>query len=307
MREKLRITPRRRGRAGPRGRPPGARQYTDDVEFSAEDASRTDPDFLCRVVRGRDRGGRHARSTCPTPSATRCPTEYAAMFRDVRARVPGADRMILSAHCHDDLGLAVANSLAAIAAGARQVECTVNGIGERAGNAALEEIVMASQVRGAALGFRCNVESREIYRTSQLLSYLTGVFPAAQQGDRRAQRLRPRGRHPSARHAAERPDLRDHPARDGGHSPLDPGARASTPAATRWSAASASWATTSTEAQLGERLPAVHRAGRPQARDPRRGSARAAARELPRRARGVPAQPPPRGLRQREPPPPRCG
>ena len=85
--------------------------------------------------------------------------------------------MVLSAHCHDDLGLAVANSLAAIAAGARQVECTVNGIGERAGNAAMEELVMASHVRGPALGFRCNVDTREIYRTSQLLSYLTGSFP----------------------------------------------------------------------------------------------------------------------------------
>jgi 2-isopropylmalate synthase len=95
----------------------------------------------------------------------------------VLARVPGADRVVLSAHCHDDLGLAVANSLAAVAAGARQVECTINGIGERAGNAALEEIVIASQVRGAALGFRCNVAPREIYRASQLLSYLTGVFP----------------------------------------------------------------------------------------------------------------------------------
>jgi 2-isopropylmalate synthase len=95
----------------------------------------------------------------------------------VRARVPGSERIVLSAHCHDDLGLAVANTLVAIAAGAAQVECTVNGIGERAGNAALEEIVMASRVRGAAVAFQCQVESREIYRTSQLLSYLTGVFP----------------------------------------------------------------------------------------------------------------------------------
>jgi 2-isopropylmalate synthase len=95
----------------------------------------------------------------------------------VLARVPGADGVVLSAHCHDDLGLATANSLAAIAAGARQVECTVNGIGERAGNAAMEELVMASHVRGPLLGFRCNVETREIYRTSQLLSYLTGSFP----------------------------------------------------------------------------------------------------------------------------------
>ena len=99
------------------------------------------------------------------------------MFRDVRSRVASSDRVVFSAHCHDDLGLAVANSLAAIEAGVRQVECTVNGIGERAGNAALEEIVMAGQVRASAVSFRCNIESREIYRTSQLLSYLTGVVP----------------------------------------------------------------------------------------------------------------------------------
>ncbi|MGH7527912.1 MAG: 2-isopropylmalate synthase [Gemmatimonadales bacterium] len=153
-----------------------ARHYTDDVEFSAEDASRTDPDFLCRVVEAAIEEG--ARTVnLPDTVGYAMPGEYAAMFRSVRARVPGSDRVTFSAHCHDDLGLAVANSLAAIEAGAGQVECTVNGIGERAGNAALEEIVMAGQVRGAALGFRCNVDSREIYRTSQLLSYLTGVFP----------------------------------------------------------------------------------------------------------------------------------
>ena len=153
-----------------------ARQYTDDVEFSAEDASRSDPDFLCRVVQAAIEEGATT-VNLPDTVGYAMPAEYGAMFRDVLARVPGADRVTLSAHCHDDLGLAVANSLAAIAAGARQVECTVNGIGERAGNAALEEIVIASQVRGAALEFRCNVEPREIYRTSQLLSYLTGVFP----------------------------------------------------------------------------------------------------------------------------------
>ena len=153
-----------------------ARRYTDDVEFSAEDASRTDPDFLCRIVEAAIREGA---STVNLPDTVgyAMPGEYAEMFRAVLARVPGADRVVLSAHCHDDLGLAVANSLAAIAAGARQVECTVNGIGERAGNAAMEELVMASHVRGPALGFRCGVDTREIYRTSQLLSYLTGNFP----------------------------------------------------------------------------------------------------------------------------------
>jgi 2-isopropylmalate synthase len=153
-----------------------ARSYTDDVEFSAEDASRTDADFLCRVVEVAIAEG--ARTiNLPDTVGYALPEEYAAMFREVRGRVPGGDGVVFSAHCHDDLGLAVANSIAAIGAGARQVECTVNGIGERAGNAALEEIVMAGQVRNGALGFRCNVDSREIYRTSQLLSYLTGVFP----------------------------------------------------------------------------------------------------------------------------------
>ncbi|HEY9013884.1 MAG TPA: 2-isopropylmalate synthase, partial [Gemmatimonadales bacterium] len=153
-----------------------ARQYTDDVEFSAEDASRTDPDFLCEIVQLAVAEG--ARTVnLPDTVGYATPAEYAAMFRLVRERVDA--EVILSAHCHDDLGLAVANSLAAIAAGARQVECTINGIGERAGNAALEELVMASQVRGSALGFHCGVDSREIYRTSQLLSHLTGAFPQA--------------------------------------------------------------------------------------------------------------------------------
>ena len=153
-----------------------ARNYTDDVEFSAEDASRTGPEFLCKVVEAAIESGATT-INLPDTVGYATPAEYAAMFRSVRQRVPGCDRVVLSAHCHDDLGLAVANSLAAVEAGATQIECTVNGIGERAGNAALEEIVMASLVRAAALAFRCNVDSREIYRTSQLLSYLTGVFP----------------------------------------------------------------------------------------------------------------------------------
>jgi 2-isopropylmalate synthase len=174
MREKLRMSPDEvleRARGAVRR----ARRYTDDVEFSAEDASRTDPDFLCRVVEAAIAEGATT-INLPDTVGYALPHEYAAMFRDVRGRVPGADRVVLSAHCHDDLGLAVANTLAAIEAGAGQVECTVNGIGERAGNAALEEIVMASRVR-PQLGFRCNVESRELYRTSQLLSFLTGVIP----------------------------------------------------------------------------------------------------------------------------------
>jgi 2-isopropylmalate synthase len=175
LRDKLRTT-RHGVLAMARAAVKQARRYTDDVEFSAEDASRTDPDFLCRVVQAAIEEGATT-INLPDTVGYAMPREYAAMFRDVRARVPGIERVVLSAHCHDDLGLAVANTLAAVAAGAGQVECTVNGIGERAGNAALEEIVMASRVRGTAVGFQCNVESREIYRTSQLLSYLTGVFP----------------------------------------------------------------------------------------------------------------------------------
>ncbi len=153
-----------------------ARRYTDDVEFSAEDASRTDLEYLCRVVEAAIAEGATT-VNLPDTVGYALPVEYERMFRAVRERVPGADRVTLSAHCHDDLGLAVANSLAAIAAGAGQVECTVNGIGERAGNAALEEIVMASRVRPQIAEFRCNVDSRELYRTSRLLSHVTGVFP----------------------------------------------------------------------------------------------------------------------------------
>jgi 2-isopropylmalate synthase len=152
-----------------------ARAFSDDVEFSAEDASRTDPDFLCRVVEIAIAEGATT-INLPDTVGFALPTEYAAMFRSVRERVPGTDRVTFSCHCHDDLGLAVANSLAAIQAGAGQVECTINGIGERAGNAALEELVMAGVVR-PQLGFRTGVQTVEIYRTSQLLSYLTGVFP----------------------------------------------------------------------------------------------------------------------------------
>jgi 2-isopropylmalate synthase len=152
-----------------------ARSCTDDVEWSAEDASRTDPDFLCRAVEVAIAAGATT-INLPDTVGYATPSEYGAMFRSVRERVPGADGVVFSAHCHDDLGLAVANSIAAIQAGCTQVECTINGIGERAGNAALEELVMAAVVR-PQLGFRTRVVTQEIYRTSQLLSYLTGVFP----------------------------------------------------------------------------------------------------------------------------------
>ncbi|HEX4628582.1 MAG TPA: 2-isopropylmalate synthase, partial [Gemmatimonadales bacterium] len=153
-----------------------ARRYSDDVEFSAEYATRTDLKFRCRVVEAAIAAGATT-INLPDTVGYALPIEYGAMFRAVRERVPSSARAVFSAHCHDDLGLAVANSLAAIEAGAGQVECTVNGIGERAGNAALEEIVVAGRVRPNAVSFRCGVNPQELFRTSQLLSHIIGVFP----------------------------------------------------------------------------------------------------------------------------------
>ena len=151
-----------------------ARRYTDDVEFSAEDATRTDPDFLLRVMKAAAEAGATTVNIPDTVGYTH-PDEYARLVGMVRAALP--DTVTVSVHCHDDLGLAVANSLAAVEAGAAQVECTINGIGERAGNAALEELVMALRVREDAFGRRTGIETREIHRTSRLLTELTGVEP----------------------------------------------------------------------------------------------------------------------------------
>ena len=149
-----------------------ARRYTDDVEFSAEDATRTDMDFLCQVVeRAIEVGARTI--NLPDTVGYCTPEEIEEFFTEVRTKVPSADTVIFSTHCHDDLGLAVANSLAAIRAGVRQVECTINGIGERAGNASLEEIVMAIRVKPDRLPYRTTVETTELFRTSQLLAELT--------------------------------------------------------------------------------------------------------------------------------------
>jgi 2-isopropylmalate synthase len=149
-----------------------ARQYTDDVEFSAEDATRSDRDFLCRVVEAAINAGATTINLPDTVGFT-IPIESREFFHEIRSRVPNSDRAIFSAHCHDDLGLAVANSLAAFEGGARQVECTINGIGERAGNASLEEIVMALRVRADRLPYDTGVQSKYLYEASQLLSKLT--------------------------------------------------------------------------------------------------------------------------------------
>src|SRR5947208_10057677 len=149
-----------------------ARRFTDDVEFSAEDATRSDRDFLCRVIEAVIREG-GTTINLPDTVGYATPDETRDFFADIRARVPQAGRVMFSAHCHDDLGLAVANSLAAIQGGARQVECTINGVGERAGNAALEEIVMALRVRRDRLPFDTAIRSAALFETSQLLSTLT--------------------------------------------------------------------------------------------------------------------------------------
>lgn len=152
-----------------------AKSFTEDVEFSAEDATRTDLDYLCQVVQAVIEEGATTVNIPDTVGYT-IPGEFTKIITTLRQRVPNIDRCRLSVHCHNDLGLAVANSLAAIQAGARQVECTINGIGERAGNASLEEIVMALHVRHDLLPFTTGVRTPEIYKTSQLLSNITGIM-----------------------------------------------------------------------------------------------------------------------------------
>jgi 2-isopropylmalate synthase len=150
-----------------------AREHTDDVQFSAEDATRSDFDFLCRVVEAVVRAGATT-INLPDTVGYSTPDETLEFFSRIRERIPLPDGVVFSAHCHDDLGLGVANTLAAIRGGARQVECTVNGIGERAGNAALEEIVMALRVRADRLPFTTGVETRQIFPSSEMLTRLTG-------------------------------------------------------------------------------------------------------------------------------------
>lgn len=150
-----------------------ARNLVEDVEWSAEDGSRTEHDFLCRAVETAIAAG--ARTiNIPDTVGYAVPEEYAALIAMLLNRVPNADQAIFSVHCHNDLGLAVANSLAAVNAGARQIECTINGLGERAGNAAMEEIVMALRTRADVLPYTCGVRTEHITRASRLVSAVTG-------------------------------------------------------------------------------------------------------------------------------------
>ncbi len=150
-----------------------ARGFTDDVEWSAEDASRTEDDFLCRAVETAIKSGATTINIPDTVGYT-TPEEYGAKIRMLFERVPNIDQAIISTHCHNDLGLAVANSLAGVAAGARQIECTINGIGERAGNAALEEVIMAMRTRADALPYKNNIDTTRITKISRTLSAITG-------------------------------------------------------------------------------------------------------------------------------------
>ena len=150
-----------------------AREYTDDVEFSAEDAGRSELDFLVRIFDAVIQAGAKTINV-PDTVGYNVPEQYAATIRSLIERVPNSDKVVWSVHCHNDLGLAVANSLAAVCAGARQVECTINGLGERAGNAALEEIVMAVRTRADVFPVETRIDATQIVPASKLVSQITG-------------------------------------------------------------------------------------------------------------------------------------
>lgn len=151
-----------------------AKRYCEDVEYSTEDASRTDFDYLCRVIDGAVKAGATV-INIPDTVGYAIPDEFGDLIHRLKERVPALDHVILSIHCHDDLGLAVPNSLAAIKSGANQVECTVNGVGERAGNASLEEIVMILKTRHAVLQAHTDINIQEIFRTSRLVSRVMNI------------------------------------------------------------------------------------------------------------------------------------
>ena len=151
-----------------------ARSLCADVEFSPMDASRSDPEYMFQVLAAAIEEGATTLNI-PDTVGYATPEEYSALIAGIRERVPGADRTVLSTHCHDDLGMAVANSLAGVRAGARQIECTINGIGERAGNASLEEVVMALHTRQQFFGLRSQINTSELARSSRLVSSFIGV------------------------------------------------------------------------------------------------------------------------------------
>jgi 2-isopropylmalate synthase len=151
-----------------------AKKLCSDIEFSAEDASRSDPEFLYRVFETVINAGATVINIPDTVGYT-TPDEFFALIKGVRENVPNIDKAIISVHCHNDLGMAVANTLAAARAGATQLECTINGIGERAGNAALEEVIMAIKTRPSIFNLDCRLDTTHIHRSSRLISSITGV------------------------------------------------------------------------------------------------------------------------------------
>jgi 2-isopropylmalate synthase len=151
-----------------------AKTFCDDIEFSPEDATRTEPEFLFEILEAVIAEGATTLNI-PDTVGYAVPHEYAQLLTNIQKTVCGADAVTISTHCHNDLGLAVANSLAGVNAGARQIECTINGIGERAGNAALEELVMAMRVRVDYYGFETNIQASELFPTSQMLAEITGM------------------------------------------------------------------------------------------------------------------------------------
>ncbi|MES2770842.1 MAG: 2-isopropylmalate synthase [Pseudomonadota bacterium] len=172
MEKKLRMTPDQVVEAAVKA-VRWAQEYTDDVEFSAEDAGRSDFDFLCRIFDAVIKAGARTINV-PDTVGYNVPAVWGEHMRRLIERVPGADTVIWSTHCHNDLGMAVANSLAAVLAGARQVECTINGLGERAGNAALEEIVMAVNTRSDLFGVETRIDTTQIVPSSKLVAQITG-------------------------------------------------------------------------------------------------------------------------------------
>lgn len=152
-----------------------ARKYVDDVEYFLEDSGRADIDYLCQVIEAVIKAGATV-INIPDTTGYMTPDEYGARIHTVMERVPNIDRVTVSVHCHNDLGMAVANSLAGVMAGARQIECTINGIGERAGNTSLEEVVMAMKVRNDFYHMETGIVTQEIYKTSRLVSNLTGIL-----------------------------------------------------------------------------------------------------------------------------------
>ncbi len=174
MRDKLRLSPEEVVEAAVRA-VRFARRFTDDVEFSPEDAGRSEPDFLCRVLEAVIDAGASTVNIPDTVGYT-LPHAFGALIGNLIERVPNADKAVFSVHCHNDLGLAVANSLSAVRHGARQVECTINGLGERAGNAALEEVVMAVRTRQDEFDCSTRIDTRHIVHCSRLVSQITG-FP----------------------------------------------------------------------------------------------------------------------------------